>query len=220
MEQMICPNCEQGTVINRRAPGRMATVFPGLRVELPADLELPTCDNCVDYSVPESMEERVQRAVEVAVLNWQKRHAESMIAQLCERHRITRKRLAAALGVTPAHLSHVTAASKPASETLLRLLRAFVMSPAQLDDALRARPLEDTVAAPVVRAEQPSHAWTGQAPLEPTLVMPNRRLTPPRAFPPPVFSQPLLEREVVSTNDYEQTLPDPANNTSKASVAA
>ena len=72
MEQMICPNCEQGTVVNRRAPGRMATVFPGLRVELPADLELPTCDNCVDYSVPESMEERVQRAVEAAVLNWQK----------------------------------------------------------------------------------------------------------------------------------------------------
>ena len=68
---MICPNCEVGTILPRCISGRFEVVqYPNVIVEVPAELELPTCGHCLDYSVPESMEEAVAASLQTQATIW------------------------------------------------------------------------------------------------------------------------------------------------------
>ena len=68
---MICPNCEVGTILPRCISGRLEVVqYHNVIVEVPAELELPTCGHCLDYSVPESMEESVAASLQVQATIW------------------------------------------------------------------------------------------------------------------------------------------------------
>lgn len=142
-----CPNCEVGTLAPRRIAGRQAVVFPGLTVTLPSELELPTCDNCLDYSIPDEMLNTVEQAMQAELKTWQARFVPAQVDVLCERHGVTKRRVAAALGVTPAYLSNIAAGDKAASSTLLRLLHAFVAVPAEFVHALCGRALEEIIAS-------------------------------------------------------------------------
>jgi transcriptional regulator with XRE-family HTH domain len=219
-----CPECHKGTVRPRRILGRKATVFPGVQVQLPEAIELPTCDVCGDYSVPESMERVVKDATDAALLTWQAEHAERMVALLCDRHRLTRRRIAAALDITPAYLSNVTSGAKPASAMLLRLLRAFVTSPAQLIHALEGQPIEEFESA---RARQAFGEWAPvDLPAPANRVIAGRRATPAHAFAAPghgaqqIFLDPLPEPSPNDDQGYDVEAPVLVRAPSKESVAA
>lgn len=140
--EIICPNCEKGTVALRRIAGRKEVAIPGVEVELPADLELPTCNVCLDYSVPESAEEAVSLAIQERFRHWQRSYVDGLVRTLCDRHQVTRRRVAAALDVTASYLSNIVAGDKAASSMLLRLLRAFVVAPDEFKVALEGKPLD------------------------------------------------------------------------------
>lgn len=137
-----CPSCELGNMRLRGVAGRRATALPGVEVELDSTLELPTCDHCLAYSVPEALEQKFEEALQDGLREWQKDVVAGWVNLLCARHGITRRRIAAALDVTPAYLSNITSGAKAASSMLLRLLRAYVLSPMQLADVLHGRPIE------------------------------------------------------------------------------
>ena len=69
---MICPNCEVGTILPRCVSGRFELVkYPNVIVEVPAELELPTCGHCLDYSVPEAMEEVLSASLQEQATIWE-----------------------------------------------------------------------------------------------------------------------------------------------------
>jgi transcriptional regulator with XRE-family HTH domain len=134
--------------------------MPGVEVELPAELELPTCEVCLDYSVPKSMAPAVAEAVRERLAEWQGPHVSNQVNALCRRHHVSRRRVAAALGVTASYLSNIAAGDKLASLTLLRLLRAFVAVPAEFTAALNGEPLNVQDRFHVFTIPQPElHAW-------------------------------------------------------------
>lgn len=143
MNPTICPSCGSGTVALRSIAGRKASALLGVSVELPASLELPTCDACLAYSVPASSDDAYEEAVNRALADWQVTHVTAMVDDLIQQHEVTRRRVAGALGITPSYLSNVTAGAKQAGLTVLRLLHAFVTNPVEFRHALDEEPLDD-----------------------------------------------------------------------------
>lgn len=184
-EGFFCPTCEVGRVLPRKLGGRKAVARPGVTVLLPSSLELPTCNHCLDYSVPEDREAEVAAAVELALLDWQKGFVAEAVGRLCSLHNVTRRRVAAALDVRAEYLSNLTAgnATKTASVTLLRLLRAFVASPQEFVHALRNEALDDftsTAASSGAKAWTPAPALRAQHTAQDRNF--GRRLTPSKDY--------------------------------------
>lgn len=184
-----CSNCERGTVVTRQLAGRKAVALPGVEVVLPEDLALPTCDYCLDYTVPEDREQEVADAVEQSLMNWQKRVVAGWVSALSARYGITRKRIATALDVTPEYLSNVTAGTKKSSLRLLRLLRAFVVVPEEFVHALESRPLEQLPFEGMTAAATPWKSSQGRITTSANLEFRGRALTPPGAFAIPLPSE-------------------------------
>jgi hypothetical protein len=82
-------------------------------------------------------------AVDQAFAAWQAIHVPALVDDIVRRHSVTKRRVAAALGITPSYLSNLGAGDKNASQTLLRLLHAFAASPKEFQHALRGDPLDD-----------------------------------------------------------------------------
>lgn len=60
-----CPDCETGIVSPRRIPGRVCLVrYPDLRVFVPTNIELETCDVCLSYSVHDDQEDMFEKAIQ------------------------------------------------------------------------------------------------------------------------------------------------------------
>lgn len=155
MKAFLCPDCRLGRVALRAVSGRRAMVFRGLEVELPASLELGTCDHCLTYTVTSDQEAAFEEAVQQSLLSWQRDRAAQMVDEVCTRHKLTRQQLASALGITPSHLSHICSGSKPASTTLLRLLAVFRALPDAIELVLEGVALEDfkVTPGPALRGE-------------------------------------------------------------------
>lgn len=182
-----CPSCGCGTVLTRKLAGRRAVALPGVEVVLPAALALPTCERCLDYSVPEDREREVVLAVEEALMEWQARVVGGWVNSLASRYGITRKRIASALDVTPEYLSNVAAGTKKSSLRLLRLLRAFVVVPEEFVHALKSRPLEQ-----LPNTGTTLIPWTSShGAIQPraNLELRGRTLSPPGAFAIPLPSE-------------------------------
>lgn len=144
MTSFVCPNCEEGTVEDRAIAGRMTTVMPGVMVELPADLVLPSCDQCLDYSVPEYKEDEVTRALALGLQKWQPRVIQNWINYLLVSvPSVTLRKIAASLDMPWPQLLRISNGQEDASLSTLRLLRLYVRHADEFQHVLKAKSLEE-----------------------------------------------------------------------------
>ena len=68
--QERCPECEAGDFIVQGVPGRTAIARPGIEIELPADLELPSCSECRAWTFFDEHEDALRSAIEAGLRAW------------------------------------------------------------------------------------------------------------------------------------------------------
>lgn len=118
-----------GTVRMMSAAGEHRQIRRGVHLEIPASIKVPKCDACGDsYLGPEDAA-RVDTAVRALHLARQATRLTHCIATLQQRHEVSVADIERACAVRTTYLSHLRGGKRLASETLMRLLEAYVAAP-------------------------------------------------------------------------------------------
>ena len=134
-----CAECG-GDVVDTTGPGRVAEYRRGIELPIPDDFTIPTCRSCGETYLSVERSDRLEKRQRPAFEAWLRAHGAELIELLLARHRTSLRHLETACGLTSTYLSHVKSGRKTASLPLLRLLEAFVATPAELDRHLEGRP--------------------------------------------------------------------------------
>lgn len=126
----LCQECLTGHLQLHRGTGRTFEVRKGLSLELPDDLDVPTCDVCHEMSFNGAMLQSVAARLHQEVATLQRKHVGFLIESIkAQAGDCTMREIEHACGVTPTYLSHVQRGTKEASDVLIGLLEAFAIHP-------------------------------------------------------------------------------------------
>lgn len=170
MEGFTCPNCSQGEIVMATGQGRRMRYRHIPDLELPEELELPTCPVCKEEWIDAETSRRLEAALEVAYRAELARKAERAIETL--RPHIAQRDLERLLGVSAGWLSKVKN-GKETSAPLAALLMLLAERPYRVDELHRLwavqRESPKVVEVPTTRAQDPmapAHALLfAQAPM-------------------------------------------------------
>jgi hypothetical protein len=127
MKRFRCIVCGKGTVRPQARPGRRV-FYKTMKVELPADLQIPACDNCGEEWINGSDAKRVDAAAEAAYSTALRAMAGEQLARLADAD-VEQKRVEQALGLSQGYLSHVKAGRKDPSAMLVSELVLLAKDP-------------------------------------------------------------------------------------------
>lgn len=130
-ENHRCPVCGNGTVAMRSAEGQTRHFRRGVRRPIPSSILLPKCDACGEVFMGPEDSERVDAALRETLRAEQSNRLRALVDALRCRYNATLREVEQACAVTPSYLSHVLSGRRLASETLVRLIEAFVVCPAE-----------------------------------------------------------------------------------------
>ncbi len=133
MEGFACPECNRGEIVMAACPGRRMRYRHVPDLELPADLELPTCSACGARWLDAEATRRLEIALETAYGRELTRKAEQSIETL--RSHIAQRDLERLLGVSAGLLSKLKN-GKETSAPMVALLMLLAERPHRVD-ALR-----------------------------------------------------------------------------------
>lgn len=134
----VCPACGEGTISARGEPGRFA-MHHGVRLEIPADVELPTCDHCGERFFDDDTAARVDARLN-EILD-QRRYAVFRAALQRIERLTTRGKLETILDWSPGYISKMLRRGKVEQRTAA-LLELVAIDPGRLTQFLEA--LEDS----------------------------------------------------------------------------
>ena len=136
MKPFRCVECGRGTVRPVARSGRRV-FYRTMEVEVPAELEIPTCDNCGEEWTNASDAKTLEAALEATYMGTLRGLAAEQLHELIDAG-IEQKRLEHALGLSQGYLSHVKAGRKDPSPMLVSELVLLARDPAR-----RLKELED-----------------------------------------------------------------------------
>lgn len=142
------PRCSEcgGAVKLTAKPGRIREYRRGVVLPIPDDFETPICSRCAEeFMIPEVSEE-LDALLEREFLKRQAHELEVCTRVLRLRHGATQQDIEDACGVTRSYLSHLLAGRKEASETLMRLIKVFVIAPDTFEYAVEGIPFNKYLA--------------------------------------------------------------------------
>lgn len=131
--EYCCPVCGLGTVSMAAVPGMVRHFRRGVVREIPRDVLVPRCDRCGEVFLAPEDSERIDQALTRALRKEQPHRLRALVNVLRERHGATLAEIEKACAVTPSYLSHVVGGGRLASETLVRLIEAFVVCPREFE---------------------------------------------------------------------------------------
>lgn len=115
----------------KKAAGRTHDYRRGVPLPVPADFPIPTCSGCGEEYMSVEQARALEAKQAPAYAAWQAAHVGEVVRRLQTLHHVTLRQIEAACGVTGTYLSHVVAGRKEASSTLVYLLEAYALSPAE-----------------------------------------------------------------------------------------
>jgi DNA-binding transcriptional regulator YiaG len=137
---VTCADCGVGKIRPATRAGRTSR-YKTLVLEVPADLSIPTCDNCgaewIDPGTAAALDDALESAFEVAA------HAqvEALLNELASE--VTQRRMEAVLGLSQGYLSKLRSGTSTPSAMLLACLKLLARDPAnriqELESVGRAR---------------------------------------------------------------------------------
>lgn len=147
METRPCPSCERGTLTNRGGTGRRFPHRIFRELELPEDVELPTCDHCgkiiFNPKVAAAFDEGMSRAYQAQLSQIISEALSALTPSL-----ITQQDLERSLGLSRGYISKLKA-GKESSSVIAGLLGLL-----SIDPQARLKELEEL--------------WAGRRPAHPT----------------------------------------------------
>lgn len=126
-KQLVCTQCG-GPVRARTGLGRTHEYRPGIKLPIPSDVPIVTCDECGETYLNDSEAERLEQRLQESYAMY----CRALIDAVRARAGVTLRELERAAGVTPTYFSHVTSGRKQPSLTLVRLLQAFALHPQEV----------------------------------------------------------------------------------------
>jgi transcriptional regulator with XRE-family HTH domain len=156
MEGFTCPNCGKGEIVMATGRGRRMRYRHIPDLELPEELELPTCSACGEGWIDVETSQRLEVALEAAYRAELARKAERAIEAL--RPHIPQRDLERLLGVSAGWLSKVKN-GKETSAPLAALLMLLAERPHRVDELHRLWAVQPesskVVEVPTTRAQAP-----------------------------------------------------------------
>lgn len=152
-----CAACGGRVKLSAKA-GRVREYRRGLALPVPREFRIPTCTECGEEYLSVEQAEELERLQAPAYREWQATHLKEVVRSIQSRHGVTLRQIEAACDITPTYLSHLLAGRKEASLTLVRLLEAQSLYPAEFERQLRGVPwavAEAQVRATLVAAPPP-----------------------------------------------------------------
>jgi transcriptional regulator with XRE-family HTH domain len=128
-----CAECGQKVTRARPRPDVLWDMGDGVRLPLPAELLIPSCDHCNESYIDTALGARIEAALEAAFVSARVRSAAKAIDRIIESTGISQRALEDVCGVSAGYLSKVRHGERNVSVTLLRLLEAFAACPAEVD---------------------------------------------------------------------------------------
>lgn len=123
-----CSECGTRTVL-AKGTGRTREWRRGVRLPVPETFEIPTCPKCgTEVLLPEQAK-ALDAELRASALGQQVEELRYYLRVLRIRHGATQRDVEDACAVTRSYFSHLLAGKRPASATLMRLVRAFALSP-------------------------------------------------------------------------------------------
>lgn len=200
-KKFSCVECG-GAVRSRTGRGRTREYRTGLPLPVPDDFPILTCSSCGETYLSEDDDKRLDAAQKPAYLQWQRQHLSEVIATIqYKKPDLSLRALERACGVTPSYLSHVSKGRRVASATLIHLLEAYAVYPAELERHIERRPWSAALTPPTGSRQQVTYRFSEGDALEGT--SPRPRLV--------VSSAP---------SAYQMHLGPPQNDTTPLSVLA
>jgi transcriptional regulator with XRE-family HTH domain len=134
MDGFACPSCNRGEIVMRAGPGRRMRYRHIPDLELPADLQLPTCSACGHQWLDAEAARRLEVVLEESYRAELVRKAEQSIEAL--RKHLPQRELERLLGVSSGWLSKVKN-GKETSAPMAALLMLLAEQPHRLDSLRR-----------------------------------------------------------------------------------
>lgn len=134
MEGFACPSCNRGEIVMRAGPGRRMRYRHIPDLELPADLELPTCSACDQQWLDAEATRRLEVAMEESYRAELVHKAEKSIEAL--RKHLPQRELERLLGLSSGWLSKVKN-GKETSAPMAALLMLLAEQPHRVDSLRR-----------------------------------------------------------------------------------
>ncbi len=122
-----CPECG-GKVELVAKRGRSREYRRGVRLEVPAGFEIPSCLSCGEELMSADISSRLDAILHAVLMRRQVTRLRSCVQILKVRHGVTQQQIEDACGVTRSYLSHLLSGRREMSTTLMRLLEAFALS--------------------------------------------------------------------------------------------
>jgi hypothetical protein len=129
-----CVECGAGTVRPQARAGRVAQ-HCALALPVPADLEIPTCDNCGEEWISDSAARAIDTALRPEYERRLRELATGAIDALLESGDATKGAVEKALGLSHGYLSKVTSGAKTPSEALVLALAFLAANQRKIDGA-------------------------------------------------------------------------------------
>jgi transcriptional regulator with XRE-family HTH domain len=117
----------------KSAEGQTRHFRRGVERPIPADVFVPICDQCAEVFMSPADSARVDAALRAALRKEQALRLQALVGVLRKRNGATQREVEQACAVTPSYLSHVLSGRRLASETLVRLIEAFVQCSSEFE---------------------------------------------------------------------------------------
>jgi hypothetical protein len=127
MKKLRCAQCGEGTIRSVASAGRREW-YKTMKVEVPADFMIPTCDHCGEEWLSVRQSQALDGALETAYTAELVRLASQQLAKLA-REAIEQKRVERLLGLSQGYLSHIKAGRHAPSPMLVAELVLLAKDP-------------------------------------------------------------------------------------------
>lgn len=127
-----CAECGHQVTRARPRPDVLWDMGDGVRLPLPGELLIPSCDHCDESYIDTALGKAIDAALEPAFVSARARSASKAIDRVIESTGISQRALEDVCGVSAGYLSKVRHGERNVSVTLLRLLEAFAACPAEV----------------------------------------------------------------------------------------
>src|SRR5690606_36678789 len=116
----------------------------GFVLEVPEDIEIPTCDRCGAEYIDMDLRDQIKARLKPKHDESQSDHISFLIGAIQNRTQASYREIEKACGLTPTYLSHVLSGRREASEQLIALLEAYAVCPSEVQRRLERKSAHDT----------------------------------------------------------------------------
>lgn len=141
-----CGMCGE-RVTMKTGPGREYAYRRGVQLPVPESFGIPTCTDCGEEYLTVERAEELEALLKPVFAARQRAHCTAVVNRIRAIHGVTLREIEEACAVTPTYLSHVLAGRREASATLVYLLEAYALAPAEFARRRKGVRWEDAVAS-------------------------------------------------------------------------